>query len=147
MQTITPCLWFKDKAEEAATFYTSIFPNSRIINIVRKPDNTVLFVEFKLNDQQYLALNGNKEYPFTPTTSLIVPCKTQEEIDHLWEHFSESGQEIQCGWITDKFGFTWQIVPTVLMDIVTGADRERAERAMQAIRHMKKLDITAIETA
>lgn len=147
MQELIPCLWFENKAEEAAAFYTSIFKNSRILKKVLKQDGSVLCVEFELNGQPYLALNGGTEYQFNPATSLIAKCETQEEIDYLWQKFSVGGQEIQCGWITDKFGFTWQVVPSILIDIISGADKERAYRALQAIGNMKKLDIATIKAA
>jgi predicted 3-demethylubiquinone-9 3-methyltransferase (glyoxalase superfamily) len=153
MQKINPFLWFNGKAAEAAQFYVSIFKNSRIINITnlentgRNRDETVKSVTFELDGQRFLALDGGPQFTFSPATSFFVNCETQEEVDHFWEKLSEGGQTIQCGWLTDKYGVTWQIVPTVLGELLYGKDKARAARVMQAMLGMVKLDIKGLEEA
>ncbi len=157
MQKITPFLWFDNKAEEAAKFYVSIFKNSRIGNISRygdagaevsgRPKGTVMVVTFQLDGQEFLALNGGPQFKFTEAISLVVNCETQQEIDELWEKLSEGGAKNQCGWLKDKYGLSWQIVPTVLHKLMQDKDAEGANRVMQAILQMDKLDIKLLEQA
>lgn len=158
MQKITPFLWFDGNAEEAAIFYTSIFKNSKIVNISRynedvakaagRPTGSVMVVAFELNSQNFLAINGGPVFKFTEAISLSVDCKDQEEVDYYWEKLtSGGGQESQCGWLKDKFGLSWQIVPTILSELYGGKDKEKAGRAMHAMLQMKKIDIKVIQDA
>jgi predicted 3-demethylubiquinone-9 3-methyltransferase (glyoxalase superfamily) len=153
MQKITPCLWFDTQAEEAARFYASIFKRSRIGAISRygegmpKPKGTVLTVSFTLEGQSFLALNGGPQYPFTPAISMSVDCKTQKEVDTLWEKLSAGGQPGPCGWLTDRFGVSWQIVPSVLVKLMTDKDPVKARRVTDALMKMGKLDIAALQRA
>jgi predicted 3-demethylubiquinone-9 3-methyltransferase (glyoxalase superfamily) len=153
VQKITPFLWFDGQAEEAATFYASIFPNSKIVKVARYTDagpgpaGSAMTVEFELEGQRFVGLNGGPKYKFTEAISFVVNCQTQEEVDFYWEKLSAGGAEIQCGWLKDKFGLCWQIVPTALLQLVTGPDRKRAERAMKAMFAMKKIDIRVLQKA
>ncbi len=159
MQKITPCLWFDNQAEEAAKFYASIFKKSKIGNITRyskagfeihgRPAGTVLTVEFQLEGQEFVALNGGPVFKFNEAISFQVHCKTQEEIDYYWEKLSEGGDEKaqQCGWLKDKFGLSWQIVPTVLAKMLRDKDARRSERVMKALLQMKKIDIEGLKKA
>jgi predicted 3-demethylubiquinone-9 3-methyltransferase (glyoxalase superfamily) len=150
-QKITPFLWFEDKAEEAAKFYTSIFSNSRIGNIARygpeaekasgRPAGSVMTVEFQLQGQDFVALNGGPHFKFTPAISFVVSCDTQREVDKFWKRLSAGGKKVQCGWLEDKYGVSWQIVPTVLGELLAGKDRAKSGRVMQAMLKMVKLDI------
>jgi predicted 3-demethylubiquinone-9 3-methyltransferase (glyoxalase superfamily) len=153
MQTITPCLWFDDQAEEAARFYTSIFKNSKIGEVTHygegapRPKGSVLTVRFHLDGQEFLALNGGPDFKFTEAVSFIVNCETQEDVDRMWEQLSAGGEKVQCGWLKDKYGMSWQIVPTVLAKMMSDPDPARAARVMQAVMRMKKLDIKELEEA
>jgi predicted 3-demethylubiquinone-9 3-methyltransferase (glyoxalase superfamily) len=153
MQKITPFLWFDGKAEEAANFYASIFNNSRIDSIARygegspAPKGTVMTVKFLLEGQEFVALNGGPQFTFSPAISFVVNCETQEEVDELWEKLSAGGEEGHCGWLKDKFGVSWQIVPTVLVTLLTSTDAVIAQRAMTAMLQMKKIDISILEQA
>jgi predicted 3-demethylubiquinone-9 3-methyltransferase (glyoxalase superfamily) len=157
MQKITPFLWFDDKAEEAANYYTSIFNNSRIESITRygaegaevsgRPEGTAMTVTFHLDGQDFMALNGGPQFTFSPATSFLVNCETQEEVDHLWDKLSEGGETQQCGWLTDKYGVTWQIVPTVLGELMQDQDPEKSGRVMQAMLQMVKIDIAGLRRA
>ncbi len=154
MQKITPFLWFDDQAEEAMNFYTSIFPNSEITGISRYGDagpgkpGTVMTGSFVLDGQEFTALNGGPEYTFTPAISLYVNCETQEEVDALWEKLSAGGEKGPCGWLTDRFGVSWQITPTVLSQwLLQGKDQVKAERVMKAMLQMSKIDIAGLERA
>lgn len=153
MKGITPFLWFDGKAEEAARFYTSIFKGSKLGTISRYPEGspapagTVMTVSFQLEGQEFVALNGGPQFRFTPAISFVVNCETQQEVDELWEKLSEGGAEVQCGWLTDRFGVSWQIVPTILGRLMEGSDRARSQRVMQALLKMKKLDIGALQRA
>jgi len=153
MQKITPCLWFDDQAEEAARFYVSVFKNSKVGEISRygegapKPKGSVLTVRFQLDGQDFLALNGGPVFKFTEAISLTVNCETQEEVDRMWEALSAGGQQVQCGWLKDKYGLSWQVVPTVLGKMITDPDPARSNRVMQALMQMKKLDIKKLEEA
>ena len=159
MQTITPCLWFDNQAEEAAKFYTSIFKNSKIGKISRygeegyeihgKPAGTVMTIEFKLNGQVFTALNGGPVFKFNEAISFQVSCKSQKEVDYYWEKLSKGGDEKaqQCGWLKDKYGVSWQIVPTVLGEMLQDKDADKTERVMKALLQMKKLDIKKLKQA
>jgi predicted 3-demethylubiquinone-9 3-methyltransferase (glyoxalase superfamily) len=153
MQKITPCLWFDTEGEEAAQFYTSVFPNSRIVNVARygeagpRPAGTVMIVEFELDGQKFTALNGGPQFTFDEAISFQVSCETQEEVDAFWSKLSEGGEEGVCGWLKDKFGLSWQIVPTAVPRLLGGSDPEKAQRVMQAILGMKKIEIAKLEEA
>jgi len=159
MQKITPCLWFDSNAEEAAEFYTSIFKKSKIGKISRygkegyeihgKPEGTVLTVEFELNGQTFTALNGGPAFKFNEAISFQVHCESQNEVDHYWEKLSQGGDEKaqQCGWLKDKYGVSWQIVPTVLGDMLQDKDPKKSGRVMNALLQMKKVDISTLEKA
>lgn len=156
-QKIRPCLWFDTNAEEAARFYTSIFKKSKIRDVARygdagakaahMPKGMVMTVVFELEGQSFLALNGGPIFKFTPAISLMVYCKTQKEIDELWEKLSAGGQKSQCGWLTDKFGLSWQIVPATLGKLVSGKNPKRSERVMSELMKMTKLDIKTLGKA
>jgi predicted 3-demethylubiquinone-9 3-methyltransferase (glyoxalase superfamily) len=157
MQKITPCLWFDKEAEEAAKFYTSIFKNSKIGRISRygeagheihgREAGTVMTAEFELNGHKFLALNGGPIFKFNEAVSFIVNCESQEEVDYYWEKLSDGGEERPCGWVKDKYGLSWQIVPTVLGELMSGSDHEKSDRVMQAMLQMKKLDIEKLASA
>jgi len=153
MQKITPFLWFDDQAEQAVKFYTSIFKNSKIGTITRYGEQgpgqpgTVMSATFFLEGQEFMALNGGPEFSFTPAISFFVHCETQEEIDDLWEKLSDGGQVQQCGWLTDKFGVTWQIVPTILGQLLNDPDPQKSSSVTQAMLQMVKLDIGLLKQA
>jgi predicted 3-demethylubiquinone-9 3-methyltransferase (glyoxalase superfamily) len=153
MQKITPCLWFDDQAEEAANFYTSIFKNSRILDVSRygeagpRPAGMVMTVSFELDGQEFVALNGGPEFTFDEAISFQVDCETQAEVDDFWSRLSEGGEEGPCGWLKDRFGLSWQIVPRRLIELINDPDREKSQRAMSAMLGMKKIDIAAVEQA
>jgi predicted 3-demethylubiquinone-9 3-methyltransferase (glyoxalase superfamily) len=153
MQTITPFLWFDNQAEEAVKFYTSIFKNSKIGKIARYGDagpglkGSVMTVEFQLEGQEFVALNGGPHFKFTEAISFVVNCKTQAEVDKFWKKLSAGGKEVQCGWLKDKFGLSWQIVPTVLGELVSDKDAAKSQRVMQAMLKMVKLDIKKLKQA
>jgi predicted 3-demethylubiquinone-9 3-methyltransferase (glyoxalase superfamily) len=146
---ITPMLWFDGQAEEAAEFYVSVFPDSSIESVSRQPDGSVLVVEFTLAGYRFTALNGGPQFSFTPAVSFVIDCGTQEEVDHYWESLREGGapEAQQCGWLADRFGVSWQVVPRQLMEYLGNPDREKADRAMQAMLQMKKLDIEGLRKA
>ena len=153
MQKITPCLWFDTEGEEAAKFYTSVFPRSRITDVARygsagpRPEGTVMTVSFELDGQKFLALNGGPEFTFSEAVSFQVFCETQDEVDSYWSTLSEGGQEGPCGWLKDKFGLSWQIVPTRLTELLEDPDREKSQRVMAAMMEMRKIDVDALERA
>ena len=157
MQKITPCLWFDDKAEEAMNFYVSIFKNSKVgyvthygddgAKVSGRPKGSVMTVTFQLDGQEFMALNGGPHFTFTEAVSFIVNCQTQEEIDELWEKLSEGGKKGQCGWLKDKYGLSWQIVPTALGEMMQDQDSEKTNRVMGAILQMRKLDIKRLQQA
>jgi predicted 3-demethylubiquinone-9 3-methyltransferase (glyoxalase superfamily) len=147
MQKITPFLWFDDKAEEAARFYTSIFKNSKIGHINPGPGGKVMIVNFELDGQHFMALNGGPHFSFTPAISLFVNCETQEEIDELWEKLSAGGKKERCGWLKDKYGLSWQIVPTALGQLMEDKDPEKSKRVMNALLQMDKLEIKSLRQA
>jgi predicted 3-demethylubiquinone-9 3-methyltransferase (glyoxalase superfamily) len=153
MQKITPCLWFDTEGEEAAQFYTSVFPNSRIVEVTRygsagpRAEGTVMTVSFELDGQGYVALNGGPDFTFNEAISLQVDCETQDEVDSYWNALSEDGEEGPCGWLKDKYGVSWQIVPRVLTDLISDPDQEKAQRVMAAMLQMKKIEIAELEKA
>jgi len=159
VQRIAPCLWFDDQGEEAARFYASVFPNSRILSVSRfgeagreihgKPAGSVMTVEFELDGQPFTALNGGPHFRFNEAVSLQIRCATQEEVDHYWETLGEGGDERaqQCGWLKDRFGLSWQVIPDGLNELVSDPADERSQRAMEAMLAMKKLDIHALRRA
>ena len=154
MQKITPFLWFDGQAEQAANFYVSVFrKNSKILDVARYgeagpgPKGSVMTVAFELEGQKFTALNGGPQYQFTPAVSFVVNCATQAEVDEYWKKLTEGGQEVACGWLTDKYGLSWQIVPTRLMELITDPDKKKAGRVMQAMLQMKKIDVAALERA
>ena len=153
MQKIAPCLWFDGKAEEAMKFYTSIFEDSKVGKIMRYGDagpgekGSVLTATFELQGQEFIALNGGPMYQFTPAISFLVKCETQDEVDDYWTKLLEGGQPQQCGWLTDKFGVSWQIVPTIHGELMQDQDAKKANRVMQAMLKMVKLDIRLLKQA
>ncbi len=160
MQKITPFLWFDDQAEEAADFYTSIFKNSRVGNILRygeeaarvsesgRPVGSVLTIEFEIAGQKFVALNGGPQFKFNESVSFVVNCETQDEVDYFWAKLtSHGGEESACGWLKDKYGLSWQITPTVLIDMLHDKDPPKAERVMKAMLEMKKIDIEKLKVA
>lgn len=157
MQKISPFLWFNTQAEEAANLYVSIFPNSRIINTSRygkegfevhhMPEGTVMTIEFELDGQKFTAINGGPVFKFNESISFVVSCETQDEVDHYWEKLSAVPQAEQCGWLKDKFGLSWQIIPTALVRLLSDPDKEKAGRVMNAMLKMKKIDINVLENA
>lgn len=153
LQRITPFLWFDSQAEEAAELYCSIFPNSKIGKVARYgeagpgPAGTAMTVEFQLDGQPFIGLNGGPHFKFNEAVSFVVNCETQEEVDFYWQKLTDGGAESQCGWLKDKFGLSWQITPTVLPKLMGGPDAKGTQRAMQAMMGMKKLDIRALQRA
>ncbi len=157
MQKITPFLWFDNQAEAAANFYVSAFRNSKILSVQRygaegssasgRPTGSVMTVSFMLQGQEFVALNGGPIYRMTPAVSFVVNCDSQQEIDDMWDKLTDGGMEVQCGWLTDKFGVSWQVVPAGLGSLLNGPDPEKSGRVMQAMLKMKKLDIAALQHA
>jgi predicted 3-demethylubiquinone-9 3-methyltransferase (glyoxalase superfamily) len=151
-QDITPCLWFDTEGEEAAEFYTSVFPNSRIVNIQRygeagpREAGTVMVVEFELNGKRFVALNGGPDFKFSEAISFQIRCESQEEVDEYWSKLTgNGGEEGPCGWAKDKFGLSWQIVPTALFDLLSDPDQAKAQRVMAAMLEMKKIELAPLE--
>ena len=153
MQKISPCLWFDDQAEEAMHFYLSVFKNSKAGNVTRYgdagpgPKGSVMTAAFELEGQQFTALNGGPHFNFTEAISFVVSCKTQEEVDELWDKLSEGGQTQQCGWLKDKFGLSWQIIPVALIELMSDPDPQRSRRVMEAMLQMTKIDIAKLRQA
>jgi predicted 3-demethylubiquinone-9 3-methyltransferase (glyoxalase superfamily) len=153
MQKIIPFLWFDSQAEEAAQLYTSLFPNSKILNVsyygegMPQPAGMAMIVSFVLDGQEYMALNGGPYFPFSEAFSIYVNCETQEEVDHLWETLSNGGEKGQCGWLKDKYGLSWQIVPTALGELMQDPDPEKTQRVTEAMLKMNKLDIQGLQDA
>lgn len=153
MSRLTPNLWFDTEALEAAEFYVSIFPNSRITDVLHYtaagpgPEGTVLSVNFELDGQPFTGINGGPVFPFTEAVSLLIDCKDQAEIDHYWKKLTDGGEEVQCGWLKDRYGLSWQVVPAGWEAIVNDPDRERARRATEAMLGMVKLDLAALQAA
>jgi predicted 3-demethylubiquinone-9 3-methyltransferase (glyoxalase superfamily) len=153
MQKITPFLWFDNNAEEAMNFYTSIFKNSKVLTVSRYgeagpgPAGTVMTAEFKLEGQEFVALNGGPRFQFTEAISFVVNCETQEEVDYFWERLSEGGQKSRCGWLKDKFGLWWQVVPVILAELMNDKDPEKSKRVMQSMLTMDKIEIEPLKRA
>jgi len=153
MPKITPCLWFDTASEEAATFYTSVFPNSRILLVTRygsagpRPEGTVMTVAFELDGQQFIALNGGPEFTFSEAISFEVECDSQDDVDAYWSKLSEGGEQGPCGWLKDRFGLSWQIVPRRLNELIADPDREKSQRVMAAMLQMQKIEIDELERA
>ena len=153
MHKITPCLWFDDQAEDAAKFYMSVFKNSQILDVARYgeggpgPEGTAMTVSFELDGQDFVALNGGPQFTFDEAISFQVSCQDQDEVDYYWNALTDGGEESMCGWLKDKFGLSWQIIPTRLPELLGDSDPERAQRATQAMLGMRKIDIAAMEAA
>lgn len=159
IQKITPFLWFNDQAEEAAEFYTNIFPDSRIVTVTHygreaaevsgRPEGTVMTVAFQLAGQEFVALNGGPEFRFTEAISFVINCGSQEEVDHYWTTLSKGGDETaqQCGWLKDRYGVSWQVVPVILDELLADPDTEKSRRVMKAMLQMKKLDVEGLMRA
>ena len=146
-QKITPCLWFDGKAEEAAAFYASVFPDSAVTKVTPGPTGAPLLVEFRLAGVRFLALNGGPEFTFNEAVSFSIACATQEEVDYYWETLTDGGEPGPCGWLKDKFGVSWQVNSIVLTEMLQDEDRERADRVMRAMLQMGKIDIAKLEEA
>ena len=152
-QRITPNLWFDTQSEEAAAFYTSVFPNSRIVRVTRytegapRPAGMVMTVEFELDGQRIVAINGGPEFTFSEAVSLQVNCEDQDEVDYYWEKLTEAGEEGPCGWLKDRYGVSWQVTPTGMDEMFGDPDKHRARRAMEAMLQMRKLDVEALRRA
>ena len=153
MQKITPFLWFDGKAEEALNFYLSIFKNSKVVSVARYgeagpgPKGTVMTAKFELNGQEFVALNGGPQFTFTEAISFVVNCETQQEVDELWEKLSQGGNKSRCGWLKDKYGLSWQVVPTALVEMLLDKDTKKSNRVMQAMLQMDKIDIETLRHA
>jgi predicted 3-demethylubiquinone-9 3-methyltransferase (glyoxalase superfamily) len=153
MPNLTPYLWFDTEGEEAAEFYTSVFPNSRILEITRygsagpRPEGTVMTVSFELDGKRFVALNGGPDFTFNEAVSFLVDCETQDEVDSYWNTLSEGGEQGPCGWLKDRFGLSWQIVPTALPRLLGDPDREKAQRVMATMLNMGKIDVAELERA
>jgi predicted 3-demethylubiquinone-9 3-methyltransferase (glyoxalase superfamily) len=157
MQKITPFLWFDDQAEEAAKLYVSIFKNSKIVSVNRydeegakaagRPKGSVMTVAFELDGQEFTALNGGPIFKFTEAISFVVHCETQNEVDHFWQKLTAGGQEVQCGWLKDRFGVSWQVVPNALIEMLQDKDPQKSKRVMAAMLKMKKIDIDGLKKA
>ena len=153
MPRITPFLWFDDKAEEAANFYVSVFKNSKIGSVARYgdagpgPKGSVMTVSFELEGQEFIALNGGPLYTFTPAISFFVDCKTQQEVDELWDKLTAGGGEVECGWLRDKYGLSWQIIPTALLELMQDKDPVKSQRVFKAMLQMTKIDIEGLQRA
>jgi len=153
VQKISPCLWFDTEGEEAANFYTSVFKNSRILDVSRygeagpRPAGTVMTVTFEIEGQEFTALNGGPEFKFNEAVSFQVQCETQEEVDELWSTLTKEGEAGPCGWLKDRYGLSWQIIPTALDELLNDPDPQRSQRAMKAMLQMGKLDIEALRRA
>ncbi len=150
MQKITPFLWFDGKAEEAANFYVSVFKNSKILNVVRYgeagpgPKGSAMVVSFEIEGQKFSALNGGPQYTFSPAISFLVDCETQPEVDELWTKLTVGGKEVQCGWLTDKFGVSWQIIPRAFMEMMQDKDPVKSQRVFKAMLQMVKIDVEVL---
>jgi len=153
MKRLTPCLWFDTEAEDAARFYTSVFPNSRIVDLSRygpaapRPEGMVMTATFELDGQRFVALNGGPNFTFNEAISFQVSCENQGEVDRYWDALSDGGEPGPCGWLKDRFGVSWQVIPTVLSELLGDPDRDRSQRVMQAMLNMQKLEIDVLERA
>ena len=153
MKKIRSCLWFDDQAEEAVNFYVSVFQNSKVFNIIRYGDagpgtkGEVMYINFQIEGQEFMALNGGPHFSFTPAISFFVDCESQKEVDVLWERLLDGGEEEQCGWLKDKYGVSWQIIPSGLVEMLYGAESEKSRSALEAMLKMQKIDIEEIRQA
>ena len=153
MKKITPFLWFDGKAEEAMNYYVSIFKNSKILSVTRYgeegpgPKGTVMTAAFELNGLEFTAMNGGPQFTFSPAISFVVHCETQQEVDELWENLSDGGDKQQCGWLKDKYGLSWQVIPTILIEMLQDKDAEKSRRVMKAMLQMNKIDIKTLKQA
>ena len=153
MPNITPCLWFDGAAEEAANHYVSIFPNSKILHVERYGESgmgepgSVMVVHFELDGHPFVALNGGPQFTFDEAISFQIDCSSQDEVDHYWSHLVEGGEESECGWLKDRYGLSWQVIPTRLKELIADADRGRSARATEAMLQMRKIDIATLEQA
>ncbi|MEC4746971.1 VOC family protein [Methylomicrobium sp. Wu6] len=153
MSKITPFLWFDGQAEAAANFYVSVFEGSKLLNVslygdgAPMPKGTVMAASFLLAGQEFIALNGGPQFTFSPAISFVVNCETQNDIDHYWEKLADGGEQLQCGWLTDRYGVSWQVVPTILGNLLSDSDVARSQRIMTAMLQMRKLDIEALKQA
>ena len=153
MQKITTFLWFNDQAEEAMKFYVSVFKNAKILSVDRMPEGTpgpqgkVLSGSFQIEGQEFMVLNGGPQFPFTEAISLFVNCETQAEVDELWEKLSDGGEQGPCGWLKDRYGLSWQVVPTILLELIQDPDQEKAQRVMAAMMQMGKIEIEPLKRA
>ena len=153
MPQLTPCLWFDTDGEDAAELYTSVFQNSKILEVARygsagpRPEGTVMTVTFELDGQEFLALNGGPDFKFNEAVSFQIHCRDQDEVDHYWEKLGEGGEHGPCGWLKDRFGLSWQVVPNRLTELLTDSDREKAQRVMAAMLQMGKIEIDQLEQA
>jgi predicted 3-demethylubiquinone-9 3-methyltransferase (glyoxalase superfamily) len=153
MKKITPFLWFDGKAEEAMNYYCSIFKNSKVVSVTRYgeegpgPKGTVMTAAFELNGQEFTALNGGPQFTFSPAISFVVHCEKQQEVDELWEKLSEGGEKQNCGWLKDKYGLSWQVIPTILIELLQDKDAEKSRRVMKAMLQMNKIDIKTLQQA
>jgi predicted 3-demethylubiquinone-9 3-methyltransferase (glyoxalase superfamily) len=153
MKKITPFLWFNGNAEEAMNFYVSVFKNSKVLGVTRYgdagpgPKGTVMTANFELNGQEFVALNGGPQFTFSPAVSFVAHCESQQEVDELWGKLSAGGREDMCGWVTDKYGLTWQVVPTALIQMLNDKDARKSKSVMQAMLQMKKIDIPTLKRA
>ncbi|MGH7454118.1 MAG: VOC family protein [bacterium] len=147
MSKITPFLWFDDQAEEAMNFYRSIFPNSEVLGVTPGPNGKAMSVTFRLEDQEFMALNAGPQFKFTEAISFFVNCETQEEVDGLWEKLTDGGEESRCGWLKDKYGLSWQIIPKALGEMLNDKDPEKSKRVMEAMLKMHKIDIKTLKEA
>jgi len=151
--TTTPCLWFDTQGEDAARFYCSVFPNSRILNVTHygpdtpRPEGTVMTVDFELDGQKFVALNGGPEFTFSEAISFMIDCKDQDEVDRYWEALSEGGEEGPCGWVKDRFGLSWQVIPTRLAQLLKDPDKDKANRVMGAMLRMGKIEVAELDRA
>jgi len=147
MSKINPFLWFDSQAEEAMNFYVSIFKNSKVLSVIPGPDGKAMSVTFRLEDQEFMALNAGPQFRFTEAISFFVNCQTQQEVDELWEKLTEGGEESRCGWLKDKYGLSWQIIPKALGEMLGDKDPEKARRVMEAMLKMNKIDIPTLKEA
>jgi predicted 3-demethylubiquinone-9 3-methyltransferase (glyoxalase superfamily) len=153
MAKLTPCLWFDNEGEEAAKLYTSIFPNSKIVKVTRygsagpRPEGTVMTVDFELDGQPFVALNGGPQFSFNEAVSFQISCKDQDEVDSYWSKLTEGGEEGPCGWLKDRFGLSWQVIPTAMSELLNDPDKEKAQRVMAAMLEMHKIEIDELERA
>lgn len=147
MGKIKTCLWFDSEAEQAAEFYCTLFDDARVLDVTRKPDGSALVVDFELHGQRYMALNGGPDHKLTDAVSIYIDCESQDEVDRLWAQLTDGGEETACGWLKDRYGLSWQVVPSELPRLITDPDPDKAKRALDAMFTMKKIDIAKLKAA